>query len=266
MTTNVYEFSDAFLREVAKGRVVGHSLIHKFGANDNIGSTIAPVCQGGFYRTPQSTGTVELAVVSTSVNDTAAGAGAQEITLEYLDSTGAVQQGTIATNGTTESTETISGVLRLVRAWVSGSGTYASQSAASQQGTITIQVSGGGDTWAVIPQVTTGFGAGQSLIGAYTVPLGHTAFILSVIMTVDSGKSADLYFFKRDNILQTSAPYDAMRMQNTYIGIKGGPHTVEHQTNEKYSELTDIGFMAVGSAGTDVDVEFELLLIDNDYL
>lgn len=250
--------SNLFL-EIAKGNIAGSTFVHKFGSS-SVSTSLQPVCNGGFYRTPTST--VTLAVISSSANDTAAGSGAREVTLQYLDSSFNLQTGTIATNGTTESTETIAGVLRLVRAWVSDSGTYATQSAASQAGTITIRVESAGDTWATIPEVDTGFGAGQSLIGAYTIPAGKTGYILTSTLSTDSTKSVDFYFFKRENANDVTAGYPAMRIQNVYIGVSGIFETT-HSTYESYPEYTDLGFLAKAASASDVAVEFELLLVDN---
>lgn len=252
-----------FLIEVAKGNVAGHSIVHKFGFNDSISTTLSPVCSGGFYRTP--TGTVTLAVISTNTNDTAAGTGAREVTIEYLDTNFVEQTATMATNGTTESTETVAGVKRLLRLYVSSSGTYATQSTPSQLGDLTVQVSGGGDVWAVIPQLVSGFGAGQSLIGAYTVPAGKTAYLLSTEFSSDiSGtKVADFYFFKREGADDTSTPYSGiMRIQETLTGTQGWQQQ-EHFTQESYPEKTDVGFLAKASASSEASVSFELLLIDN---
>lgn len=249
--------------ETAKGNIAGHSFVHKFGRNESVGTSLVPVAEGGIYPTPQTSSTVTLEVISTSANDTAAGTGAREITLEYLDNTGAVQTGTIATNGTSASTETISGVWRLPRFYVSASGSYAGVSTPSQEGTITIRVSGGGATWGVLGLVDTAFGAGQSLVACYTVPLGKTAYILQTQASVDTGKSVDIMFFARRNSDETTAPYSALRVQNYYEGITD-QITFTHKTHEAYPALTDIGFMAKTSTGTaGVSCEFELLLVDD---
>ena len=173
----------------------------------------------------------------------------------------------MATNGTSESSETVTDVWRLYRAWVSKSGTYATQATASQQGAITIAVTDGakgGDVWASIPEIgTTGLGIGQSLIGMYTVPKGKTAYITSSTLSVDSNKAADLYFFARTNIDETAAPYSGtMRLKNLYIGVTG-IQEIQHKTYEKYEELTDIGFFAIGALNDDISVEFELYLLEN---
>lgn len=256
--------TDEFRLEVARGNVPGMRYVHKFGRLSNLSTTLSPICDGGFYRTPLSNATVTLVVVSTSTDDTADGDGAREVTVVYLDGSGIEQQQSIATNGQSESSETITNVFRVLRYWVSKSGTYATQSSASQKGDLTLRVSGG-DVWATIPQISTGFGAGQSLIGAYTVPLGWTAYILSQDFSSDvSGtKTCDWYFFKRENVLETATPFTgAMRVQNLYEGTQGLEHFT-HETYEEYPELTDIGFLAKASTTTKASCEFELLLIKN---
>lgn len=249
---------------IARGFVPGHSYIHKFGAINGLTTDLTPVCQGGFYRTPTSP--VTLAAISTDADDTAAGAGAQQLTLEYLDSNFTEQTATIEMNGLTETTDSISGVTRLYRAYISRSGTYATQASPSQQGTITIRVSGAGDTWAVIPQIGAGFGIGQSLIGSYTVPAGKTAYILRQTINVDANKPADVYFFKRENADDTGTPFTGvMRLQNQWIGVANAGLTFEHSSMEEYPALTDIGFLAKMQTGTgDVTVEFELFLVDDE--
>ena len=251
------EREDLFL-EIARGNTIDYADVHKFGTNGAIGTTITPVCSSGFYRTP--TTAVSLEVVSTSTNDTAAGSGARSVTVEGLDANGVFQKKTTATDGT--SAAAISGTwLRVFRMYVSTSGTYATQTASSHAGTITVQVASGGDVWAQI-EVDSGLGLGQSQIGAYTVPKGKEAYLCTNQFSIDSNKTVNLYFFKRDNILDTTAPYEPMRLQSVYEGLTGN-NSFQHKTYEKYDELTDIGYMAKTSTGTSsVSVEFEIILID----
>jgi len=252
--------SDVY-REIENGTIKNYSYVHKFGSNSSVGTTLVPVCNGGFYRTPKTDATVTLALISDDANDTAAGTGAQEVTLEYLDSTGTEQTGTIATNGITESTETIDGVWRLLRAYVSGSGSYATQSVGSQNGTITIRVSSAGATWATIPEVgTTGFAVAQSLIGAYTVPAGKTAYILSNTYTVESNKTGTCYLFARSGADELAAPYSGLRLKNIYTGLANATH-IPHKTFESYPALTDLIVMATVSTTGSVSAEFELLIV-----
>ncbi|MCK5346941.1 MAG: hypothetical protein KAR20_26210, partial [Candidatus Heimdallarchaeota archaeon] len=218
-------------------------------------------CDGGFYRTPTSV--VNLAAISDDANDTSAGTGAQEITLEYLDVDFNVQTATIEMNGLTETTETVTGVMRLYRAYVSRSGTYATQSSGSQKGSITIKVESAGETWAVIPEVgTSGLAVGQSLIGAYTVPANCDAYVLTTVLTVDSAKTADLHFFQRKDVDDVVAPYTGcMRVQHIYTGLST-PLVAGNRSYEKYPEKTDIGYLAKAAAPANVSVEFTILLIE----
>ena len=42
-----------FYAEVAKGKVAGHTIVHKFGHNDTVGTTYEPITATGVYNTPQ---------------------------------------------------------------------------------------------------------------------------------------------------------------------------------------------------------------------
>ena len=257
-----------FLLEVAKGKVQGHSLVHKFGRNNSIGASLTPVCGGGNYRT--YTSAVSIDFISSDTQDALDDIGAHEITIIGLDANWDEQTVTTSAHATDGLTAVnVSGTwLRIYRAYVSKSGSYASQTTASHQGTITIRNQADASTIAVIALEGT-FGLGQSQIGAYTVPAGYTAFILSTEFSSDvSGtKTTDFFFFQRDNANDvTGATYDgALRVQEIFIGTQNS-FQEEHFSSEGYSEYTDIGFLAKATTTSDVSVAFELLLVDNTYL
>ena len=243
--------------EISAGNVTGYSKVNKFGSNSAVGTSLSPVCGSGFYRTPNAV--VSLEVLSDDIDDTIAGAGARTITIQGLDATGAFQQQTTDLDGTTAAAVTGTW-LRVFRMWVASTGTYSNQSVSGQQGTITLRVSGGGDTWAVIG--VDDLGLGQSQIGVYSVPLGKVAYLRSFQYSVDTNKTVNLYFFKRESITDTVAPFQAMRLHSVYEGITGDG-SFKFDTATRYDELTDIGFMAKTSTGTaSVSVEFELILVD----
>ena len=107
-----------------------------------------------------------------------------------------------------------------------------------------------------IPEISTNFGAGQSLCGFYTIPAGQTAYILASSITVDSNKSVDLFFFRRSSITDTTSSYDGtLRLQNIYTGVTGNFEII-HKSNEAYPELTDIGFMGQVSTGTAANLSY----------
>lgn len=247
--------------DIAKGEVPGHSVIQKFGRNSAVSSTFVPICLSGFYRTPTSNTALE--VVSTDVDDTFLGAGARTIYYEGLQ----VQSGSLVVisdvvelDGTT-AVALPDQLIRLYRWYVASSGTYASQSAGSHQGDITIQESGGGAVWAKIEN--NGFPRAQSQIGAYTVPSGYTAYVSKISYSVESDKEADILMFKRGGVLNTSAPYNAMTLV-TEINSATGNYTVEYKTPLKFEEETDFGFLGKLKANTGpMTVDFEIKLVQN---
>ena len=81
------QFSRDFLIEVSKGNIAGHSLVHKFGKNEDVGATFEPLTIGGVYQTLQPAAATTLRVKAGNANDTAAGTGAREVTVQGLDET-----------------------------------------------------------------------------------------------------------------------------------------------------------------------------------
>ena len=249
-----------FLYSVDIGDVEGAFTVHKFGGNDAIGTSITPISFSGFYRTPTVAQSLE--VLSDSGLDTALGTGGRRITVIGLNNTGYEVQENVTLNGVTP-VQLANQYLRVYRWYVIDSGSYATQTIGSHAGTITIRGTGAGDVWSTLA-LDSGFGVGQSQIGSYTVPKGYSCYLLNKIMSVDSTKTATLYFFKRENILDTTAPYSAMRMVEKHIGVNGVVSIMSESPIAKFPELTDIGFMgkvAVTSAA--ISVEFELLCLDN---
>ena len=83
MTLQVYPdyTSDEFWLNVQRGNVPGASVVHKFGRNAAV-TTMAPIAFGGVYQTPQPASATTLRVKAGNTNDTAAGSGAREITIQ----------------------------------------------------------------------------------------------------------------------------------------------------------------------------------------
>ena len=253
-----------FYTEVAKGNVPGHTIVHKFGGNPAVGVTFEPITSLGIYNTPQVSGATKLRIkAGGDANDTAAGSGAREITIVGLDETGAEVTETLATAGASASTVTTATFIRFYRAYVSASGTYATASAGSHAATITIENGAGGTDWGAID--LNGFAKGQTHIGAYSVPLGKTAYLISYSATIESTKTTEVIFFQRRNILEIVAPYTAMR-EVFSLGTIAGQLTnpPEMMPIGPFPALTDIGYMArVASTSADVNVEFKILLVDD---
>ncbi len=192
MATAEFIHSRDFYLEVQKGNIPFHSIVHKFGLNNSLSASWSVVSSSGLYQVPTTAQALE--IVSTSANDTAAGSGARTVFFQGLDANFVLQSETVTMNGLTP-VPLVNTYIRGFRAYVFTSGTYASLTAPSHVGTITIQGSGSGVKWVVIPIIGT-FPSGQSAVAVYTIPAGKTGYILSKIATVESNKPVDLSLFK----------------------------------------------------------------------
>lgn len=250
--------------DLASGGFSGITTVRKFGRNDSVGTSFVPVSIGGIYNTPQFGSATAVRVAAGDVNDTAAGTGAQSIKVIGLDSSGAEAEEVISTSGTSASSPTTVLFSRIFRAYVYGSGTYATASSPSHAAEIVIENSAGTEDWVKIDAAT--FPIGQSEIGAYSIPAGKVGYIKLQNVTIDSGKTIDLIFFSRTDADQSSPPYSAMRAQSVLVGISGGSVGSlgnSDATLGPYSGPADVGFMAKVSTGTaEVSVEFDIILKD----
>lgn len=149
----------------------------------------------------------------------------------------------------------------MFRIKVTASGTYATSTTASHTAAITIENGAGGTDWGTID--LNGFALSQSTIGAYSVPLGKTAYLISYDINAETTKIVDAVFFQRQSILDAAAPYEAMRIVFEIVGLTDTRSKVLNAPIA-FPALTDIGFMAKVSTGTaNVSVNFDILLVDD---
>jgi hypothetical protein len=251
--------ADVYL-EIAKGNVPGHSILHKFGQGQ-VTTSLAPITVSNQYMTP--TTAVALEIVSDDANDTAAGSGAREVTIIGIDANYDEVIQVIATNGLTAVAIPID-LLRIYRWGVSASGTYGNITTGSHVGILTIRVASAGATWSQITD--SPYPAGQSQIGAFTVPDGFRAYLLAQDIDVDSTKSIDVIIFKREGIDVVSAPFTPIKTLVHYIGLTGSKVTSLEIPSNVFPARTDLGYMGKVASGTaDVSVHFEILLIKDGY-
>jgi hypothetical protein len=244
--------------DIARGLAPGCVGSFRYGRHTTVDSTYTPITQSGFYRTPQATAAVALRVkAGGNANDTASGSGAREITLVGLNPSGDVITETLATAGASASNATVQSFIRLTDAFVSKSGTYASQTAGSQAGSITIEKSTGSENWALIAAGT--ISRSVSEIGAYTTPNNKSACVTDIHVTSDADKKANIVMFKRQNILQTSAPYSALELVFE-LPQSFGLSDFHFDPPLYFPSLCDFGFMANVSASTvDISVGFGMM-------
>jgi hypothetical protein len=246
-----------FLIEVQRGNVTGHSMVHKFGKN----SAVPNGSWAHISLTPFSTANFRTSAISMRVKaggdvaDTLAGAGARKVTVQGIDSNFAESLEEIDLAGVAASGATTATFWRVHRAWVSEVGTYG----AANTDDIVIEDSGGGADF-----ITIAADEGQSQYTGWTVPVGKTAYLLGVHITVDASKAADIRCFVRKNIDVISAPMNAKRLKLFYDGILGGFDYRPYGPELAIPEKSDIWFEARGGgAATEVSCDFELYLVDD---
>lgn len=249
----------AYYLTLASGLDPEFEIIQKFGKNESVGTTFEPISYGGIYRTPQVSGATAVRVKAGDADDTAGGSGAQEITVQGIDANGDLVSEAIATNGLSAGANSSTSFIRIFRAWVSKSGTYGTQSTASHAAAIVIENAAGTEDWLTIDGAN--FPSGQSDIGAYTVPNGYEAYVKNIFIHVDSGKTAELEFFQRQNILDTAAPYQAIRKVYGVVGVIGAVTVIRDIPLGPFPAQTDIGMMGrVPSTAADISVNFDIIL------
>jgi len=249
-----YFGSKDWLIEVNKGNIPGHSLIHKFGHNNDVDAGVEEdIWETGGSYVPLIAG-VQFEVASSSVNDAAAGTHARTIILHLLKSDFTETTETITLNGTTAVTTTGTDYIRCNRKEVDEVGTYN----VSNDGIITTKVVGGGAT-----QATIDVGSGQTHKTHYTIPAGKTGYLLRVSLSADAAKVCTFYMVKRENPNGLNAPYKAHRHMHEWVGVDA-PADENFKANHVIPEKTDIWAEAIPVANnTSVQLDYDLLLVDN---
>ena len=248
--------STSYAIEVQRGNVSGASVVHKFGRNDGV-----PNGSWEFVSLLSTTTAYLSAATAVRVKaggnaaDDAAGAGAREITIVGIDATLDEVSESVATAGALASSATTATFWRVYRVFVSASGTYGAGNTAA----ITVENAAGGTDL-----ITVAAGEGQSQYGGYSIPTGKTGYLLSVAVTVDASKTADVRMFQRAALTTTAAPVSAPRVKFFWDGIVGA-FTFKPQTSlPAIPALSDVWFEARGSgASTEVSVDFEIALYDD---
>lgn len=249
-----------FYLEVAKGDVKSHSVVNKFGEADAIGTTWTVITDSKTYPTP--TAAVALEILSSSDVDSTSNAGAQQVLIQGIGADWREQTETVSLQGT-QAVDLSNTWLRVYRMYVVNTNTYASTSASTHDGTITLRVDGGGATWAQLTKDGV-FGYGQSLIGAYTVPKGKTAFLTSYSADIEPTKNANLALFQRCGADDVASPYEPMRLQSLHKGLQNTLVITNHVSRGPFVGPCDIGFFAkVANNTANISLQFNLVLIDN---
>jgi len=224
---------------IAKGLYWNISHVHKFGAvpamSQNQTGTIWDVNDTNYtWSSWSSAGTLDIPAVNASDNGL-------QVTIEGLDANYAVQSETVTVSSSATTTTTKS-FIRAFRAY----------SDATNVANINIQKSA-----VTVARITAG--KAQTLMAIYTVPAGHTAYLLNGTASCQSGADAtgDMYvrYFG-----QTS-----FRVGHSFeVSGAGGQYMYNFEIPIKIPEKSDIDVRAtVRSNNARVTAAFDLIL-DND--
>ncbi len=247
-----------FYIEAQKGNVPGHEIVHKFGRNDTVAS-------GVWEGVHQLSTTFNWLTAATTVrvkagghaNDTAAGSGAQAVTVEGLDNTGAFATEDIELAGALASSATSTLFWRVFRMYITDlrAGAY---TGANTAGIILENSAGGTDI------ITIATEEGQSQHGAYSIPVGKTGYLLDIRVWCDAAKAADFRLYTRESLTDFSTPFAPKRLRLYWDGVLGQESLDPKTPIITLPALTDIWIEAEGGgAQTEVSCDFELILVDD---
>jgi len=245
-----------FLLQVQMKRIAGYSIVHKFGRNSSVANATWEAIHeaNGLFNFPTAAVAMRVKAGGNAADDNDNGAGARAVVVEGLDSTGAPVSETLTLAGADASAASNTLFWRTNRMYVTSVGTYG----VANTGVITLEDSAGAANRMLIPA-----DVGQTLHGAYAVPLGKRAYILSIHANVDANKAADIRMYTRENLTDTTAPMSPLRLQQFFDAVKGSVDLSPLSPLEPLAPLTDVWFETLGSgASTEVDIDFEILLED----
>jgi hypothetical protein len=237
------------------GIITGYSTTSKFGRNLSIDTGVtADVWSVGGVRTWLSTA-VTLEILSASGDDSSAGSGAQQITVQGLDANWDDQEATVLMNGVTPVTLTGTTWRRINRMFVSRMGTYGGSNA----GIITLRIASAGATQANIIA-----GKGQTEQTHWSLARNKTAALQMLYISTDSSKVIDAEVFQNSGISDVTTPFVGAKRK--IWGITG----LQGSTQHDYAVYTllvgpcDVWWEATSHAnGTEVEAGFDILIKDD---
>jgi len=162
-----------YLYDIAEGNVAGHNVFTKIGYNGDVGLALEDIVSAGGSYPWIPAGGIALDVVSTSADDTIDGTGIQKVKVGYLDADYTQKSEIVELNGTTPVPLTDTTILR-----VNGMAAAQVGTDGHAAGVITVENVGGA---VVYRRIDANFTRDRDI--AFTVPLGKTLYITSVMVS-----------------------------------------------------------------------------------
>lgn len=231
--------NQTYYQSIAENYVTNHSPFTKNGYNPALSSSSEDMwAVGGVYVPPATQ--IQMRVVSSSVNDTAAGTGVQSVTIYYLDNTFAEKTVDVTLNGTTPVNTSVSNIYRVNYFIAKTVGT-----GGSAAGNISLQDTTGAINYSYIQ-------AGQNIdrVCFYTVPLGKSLFIFNILFSTASNVA------NRPVTITSRATYDRIAgvSRNFFIGyteatLADGAVDIPIEIPTKLPAGTDLKVSAISPDG-----------------
>jgi hypothetical protein len=246
--------SEPFELQVARRQIAWHYNVHKFGFNSDVDDSLETVwAQGGLYS--YLAAATQLSISSSSTADTSAGTGARTVTLFGLDADYNEISETVTLNGQTAVTSTNS-YLRIYRMLVRSAGSGGQNAGVIYAGTGTVTSGVPANKYATIA-----IGDNQTLMALWTVPAGHTGYLLQTDVTVATTQNN-----KYCTVSLVARPYgEVFQVKDRFVKAESQT-SLTYSVPLKFEEKTDIEYRAIGdSAGADIAISaaFEIVYIWN---
>ena len=235
-----YILRDSYF-SIAQGQIDGYSLVHVTGYNPDIdaGADETVWAAGGLYPWSVWDSNRLVTVVSASTLDTGS------VVVSGLDASFNPITEEIDCTGTTPST----GAVQFKRV---NSAVY-KNGATNNAGAITLTANGN-----TIGLITAGIG--QTLNGIYTIPAGHTAYILTGDFSVQKNEDAQVRFFIRPFGQGFRIAHISEVFQGTYRYDFIVPVAMPEKTD------LDVHASLVATNNTRCTTNFSMVLVKNDAL
>ena len=159
------------------------------GFRSNINTTLVDVNNSGNIIFPTTASTIEL--ISTSVNDTiVSGSGARKVTVQGIDDSYDLVSEELILQGTSISAPSSTSFLRVFKATVTEVGTYGG----TNEGTITIRISGAGDTLLIIEE-----GIAKTESSLFCVPRNQIFRLKNIKINIEGRREFSVRLMKRES-------------------------------------------------------------------
>ena len=222
--------TEPFDLQVARGQIMGHSIVSLFGYQSSVTTTAIPIWENATTYTYITTAST-LTLVSTSASDDTSAL----IVISGLDANFAPISETLAMNGVTGVT-TVNSYFRVNSLLMVSPGT----SQNTNVGTITLKQSSN-----IVAQINAGIGKSQSTI--YTVPAGYSFYLdLAEVNTSNSYTGSTIITYKVQAI-NNNTGVKLNVLQQPFVSI----YTANRSSDPFiYPEKTDIQWQLITSTGT----------------